>query len=48
MSDFFEEYGWFLTSMIGGSFGIELLLDYLLHQSSSLSEFLRIMIGGLM
>lgn len=48
MNDFFEEYGWFLTSMVGGSLGIELLFRHLLYQSSALSEFLRVMIGGLM
>ena len=48
MSDFFEEYGWFLTSIVGGSLGVELLLRFLLYQNSTFSDFLKMMIGGLM
>ena len=48
MSDFFEEYGWLVQSMVGGSLGIRILLSNVLLQNSYFVEFIKFIVEGLM
>lgn len=48
MSDFFEEYGWLIQSIIGGSVGVKILFMYLLNQNGKFVELLKVIMEGLM
>ncbi len=48
MNEFFEEYGWLLQSLIGGSLGVEILFAYIVDKSGMFSELLRAIMKGLM
>lgn len=48
MIDFFEEYGWLIQSMIGGSIGIEILLTNVLNNNGKFVQLLKVIMEGLM
>lgn len=48
MSDFFEEYGWLLQSIIAGNLGLKILFDCILNENSSFAGFLIVVLKGLM
>ena len=48
MSDFFEEYGWLIQSIIGGSLGIELLMKYIVSDNGKYADLLKLILNGLM
>lgn len=48
MSDFLEEYGWLIQSIIGGSIGVRLIFAYVISDSGKFSELLNSIMRGLM
>lgn len=48
MSDFFEEYGWLIIEMLGGSIILGLFLRLCLYKSGPFVNFILNILGGLM